>query len=176
MAFYHSFAIYFHSCILYFDKHIKKETNEKFRQSNLSFEIRKTGAKLVPVFLAIHIMGKIIAFVAKNIPYKIFMLLPFITISILIYFCMRLFFEYTKEKVHVRRTVLSYGLSTFIVIIHVAYFKFNWSYSLIDHTTAIPFIINLLWMLGVAILYFLILVLVIGLCIFAIIERFHIKE
>lgn len=120
-------------------------------------------------------MSKMIAFVGENIPYKLFMLLPFITVAILIFFCIMMVLEYTKEKekVNIRRMIFCYGLSTFSVICHFAYFKFNWNYSLIDHATAIPFITNILWMLGVAFLYFLILILVVGLCIFAVIERFR---
>lgn len=113
-----------------------------------------------------------IAFFAENVPYKIFALFPFLTSILLLYFCIRLVSEYAAKKVNVRRILFSFAFSTFISITHFAFCRFNWNYSLIIHKTAIPFIVNLLWLLGGGILYFVIIILFFGLCIFAVIEKF----
>ena len=111
-----------------------------------------------------------ITFVAENIPYKVFELFPFLTSIFLILIIIGMALEYAKKKVNIRWVLFSFGLSTFITIGHFAFCKFNWNYSLIMDETAASFIINLLWIVGGAILYFIIIILFSGLCIFASIE------
>lgn len=116
-----------------------------------------------------------ITFVAENIPYKVFELFPFLTSIFLILIIIGMALEYAKKKVNIRWVLFSFGLSTFITIGHFAFCKFNWNYSLIMDETAASFIINLLWIVGGAILYFIIIILFSGLCIFASIEKFRRK-